>query len=135
MTVALIALFIALGGTATAVTTAIVPLAKRALVADNAKKLQGQTASQTVQGLIEVKTRSVGIAPNQEGYADISCDAGQRVIAGGYRYGDDDYWIDDWGSYPKDEDTWSVYVYQDPGDPSEWPVKVEDVTLYAVCVN
>ena len=39
--VAMIALFVALGGTAGAVVTAAVPLAKRALIADNAKKLNG----------------------------------------------------------------------------------------------
>jgi len=44
--VALVALFVALSGTAGAVVTQAVPLAKRALVADNAKKLQGKTAAQ-----------------------------------------------------------------------------------------
>ena len=44
--VAMIALFVALGGTAGAVVTAAVPLAKRALVSDNAKKLNGLTAVQ-----------------------------------------------------------------------------------------
>ena len=42
--VAMVALFVALGGTAGAVVTAAVPLAKRALVADNAKKVGGLTA-------------------------------------------------------------------------------------------
>ena len=46
LVVALIALFVALGGTAGAVVTQAVPLAKRALVADNAKKLGGKTAAQ-----------------------------------------------------------------------------------------
>ena len=46
--VAMVALFVALGGTAGAVVTAAVPLAKRALVADNAKKLGGQTSAQIV---------------------------------------------------------------------------------------
>ena len=45
--IAMIALFVALGGTAGAVVTATVPLAKRALVADNAKKLNGVTAGAT----------------------------------------------------------------------------------------
>ena len=44
--VATVALFVALGGTAGAVVTAAVPLAKRALVADNAKKLGGMTSAQ-----------------------------------------------------------------------------------------
>ena len=41
LVVATVALFVALGGTAGAVVTAAVPLAKRALVADNAKKVGG----------------------------------------------------------------------------------------------
>ncbi len=44
--VAVVALFFALGGTAGAIATQAVPLAKRALVADNAKKVGGQTAAQ-----------------------------------------------------------------------------------------
>jgi hypothetical protein len=44
MTVALIALFA--GFTGSAIAQSVVPLAKRALVADNAKKLQGRTAAQ-----------------------------------------------------------------------------------------
>ena len=46
--IAMLALFVALGGTAGAVATATVPLAKRALVAENAKKLGGQTSAQIV---------------------------------------------------------------------------------------
>jgi hypothetical protein len=42
----LLALFISLSGTAVA--AGVVPLAKHALVADNAKKLQGRTAAQVV---------------------------------------------------------------------------------------
>jgi hypothetical protein len=42
--VAAIALFVALGGTAGAVVTGAAPLAKRALTANNAEKLQGLTA-------------------------------------------------------------------------------------------
>ena len=57
MIVALLALFVALGGTAVA--AGVVPLAKRALVADNAKKLNGLTAGQIaagIQGRVAVKT-------------------------------------------------------------------------------
>ncbi len=46
MAIALIALFFALGGIGTAATTAIVPLAKRALSADNAKKLEKKSLSE-----------------------------------------------------------------------------------------
>ena len=44
--VAVVALFVRVGGTAGAITAAAVPLAKRALVADNAKKLEGKTSAQ-----------------------------------------------------------------------------------------
>jgi hypothetical protein len=46
LVVGAIALFVALGGTAGAVATGTVPLAKRALAADNARKLDGLTATQ-----------------------------------------------------------------------------------------
>ena len=46
LVVSTVALFVALGGTAGAVVTQAVPLAKRALVAENAKKLGGQTPAQ-----------------------------------------------------------------------------------------
>ena len=46
LVLAVVALFVALSGTAVA--AGVVPLAKRALVADNAKKLQGKTTAQIV---------------------------------------------------------------------------------------
>jgi hypothetical protein len=51
LVVAAVALFVALSGTAVA--AGVVPLAKRALVADNASKLEGKTAAQ-VAALVEV---------------------------------------------------------------------------------
>ena len=57
LVVAMAALFVALGGTAGAVVTAAVPLAKRALVADNAKKLNGVTASQLGAVAVQVALR------------------------------------------------------------------------------
>ncbi len=95
--VAMIALFVALGGTAGAVATATVPLAKRALVADNAKKLGGQTSAQivaraaqapgpasTASGLISVKSAPFSLAPDGQGAFTATCDAGQKAIGGGY---------------------------------------------------
>jgi hypothetical protein len=95
--VALIALFVALGGTAGAVVTAAVPLAKRALVADNAKKLGGKSASQivtqaaqapspasTASGLIAVKTAPFSLGGMGEGDFSATCDAGQKAVGGGY---------------------------------------------------
>ena len=63
MVVALLALFVALGGTAVA--AGIVPLAKRALVADNAKKLGGLSLGQigaSLPALITVRTAPWSLA-------------------------------------------------------------------------
>jgi hypothetical protein len=104
MVVALIALFVALSGSAVA--AGVVPLAKRALSADNAKKLQGFTAAQiatasavagsrlpgpasSAAGLVDVHSGTFSLAaatatssPNQT-FA-VACPAGEKAISGGY---------------------------------------------------
>lgn len=105
LVVAMIALFVGLGGTAGAVVTAAVPLAKRALVADNAKKVGGVTAAQlggaavaaalkespagarpasTASGLVTIKTSPWSLGGDQGNDFAAACDAGQKVVAGGY---------------------------------------------------
>ncbi len=105
LVVAMVALFVALGGTAGAVVTAAVPLAKRALVADKAKKVGGLTATQlgtaaaqagaelsakvpgpasTASSLVTIKSAPWSVNPGQAGDFGAVCDAGQKVIAGGY---------------------------------------------------
>jgi hypothetical protein len=97
LVVSMIALFVALGGTAGAVVTAAVPLAKRALVADNAKKLGGQSSSQlvsqaaaapgpasTAAALISVKAVPFALSADGQGSFTATCDAGQKAIGGGY---------------------------------------------------
>src|SRR5881628_392743 len=90
--ISLIALFVALGGTAVA--AGVVPLAKRSLVADNAKKLGGKTAAQvaalrpapavtSVAGLTSVKTVPWSLNAQQANDLTVTCDAGQKAIAGG----------------------------------------------------
>ncbi len=59
MIVALLALFVALSGTAVA--AGIVPLAKRALVADNAKKLNGATLKQVIGGIVTAAPALVSV--------------------------------------------------------------------------
>jgi hypothetical protein len=94
--VAVLALFVALSGTAWAVGNAIVPLAKRALVADNARKLNGQAPAalvakaaqqpgpaSTAAGLVVVKSVAYSLAPNQQNDFTIPCDAGTKAISGG----------------------------------------------------
>ena len=89
------ALFVSLSGTAIA--AGVVPLAKRALVADNAMKIGGQTpaAIQTAAarqpgpassaaGLVTIKTAPWSMAPDGHSDTAVMCDAGQKAIGGGY---------------------------------------------------
>ena len=107
--VSMVALFVALGGTAGAVVTAAVPLAKRALVADNAKKVGGLTAAQlgtaaaqagakvalsespagprpasAASSLVTIKTAPWSLGGDQGADFTAACDAGQKVVGGGY---------------------------------------------------
>ena len=145
LVVAMVALFVALGGTAGAVVTAAVPLAKRALVADNANKLQGKTAVQigaaaasaalsqspagarpasTTAGLTVIKTVAAGsVAPGTLRESQIPCDAGQTAIAGGMS---SDGIVAMFDSYPSNATTWTV-DYADLGSAAA------NVTAYAVC--
>jgi hypothetical protein len=101
LVVAMLALFVALGGTAGAVATGAVPLAQRALVANNAMKLNGLTAKQigtasaaagaalpgpasSAAGLVSVKSSPGTIAAQSAGQYTVSCDSGQTVMGGGF---------------------------------------------------
>jgi hypothetical protein len=140
--VAMIALFVGLGGTAGAVAVQAVPLAKRALVADNAKKLGGQTSKQLVAqaagfpgpassaaGLIVVKTGAWSLAPGQSSNFTVACDGGQKAISGG--------WSDpgDWSS---------SYQSMPTGDGAGWTINIwspraatgtQAGSLYAICLK
>jgi len=85
MVVALLALFVALGGTAVA--AGIVPLAKRALVADNAKKLGGLSLGQigaSLPALITVRTAPWSLAAGAGNDFSVACSAGEKAVSGGY---------------------------------------------------
>jgi hypothetical protein len=95
MVVALLALFVALSGTAVA--AGVVPLAKRALSADNAKKLGGQSKAQiaaaaaalpgpasNASSLVSVKASPWSLNGGQGTDFTVSCDAGQKAMSGGY---------------------------------------------------
>jgi hypothetical protein len=97
MVVALVALFVALSGSAVAAT--VVPLAKRALVADNAKKLGGRTPAQLIAasaalpsparsaaGLVSVRTGPFSLNPDQGQAFTANCQTGERAVSGGYTY-------------------------------------------------
>jgi hypothetical protein len=144
--VAMLALFVALGGTAGAVVTAAVPLAKRALVADNAKKVGGQSAAQIVSAgakagatlaaqnppssaaaLVTRKSSSASIGAGAGQSFSIACDAGQKVLGGGFS--SDGPLIVAVASGPTDDSTWSLGLLNldDSGG--------HNVTLYATCLK
>jgi hypothetical protein len=109
LVVALTALFVALSGTAVA--AGVVPLAKRALSADNAKKLGGKTAAQvaslpgpaatlggktadqiaatpgpasSIASLVSTKSAPWSLNPSQVASFTVACNAGQKAVGGGY---------------------------------------------------
>jgi hypothetical protein len=107
--ISVLALFVALSGTALA--AGIVPLAKRALsadkaktaaIADNAKKLGGQTAAaiqaaaaqaaqapgpaSSVAALVSVKTAPFALAPAGQQMFTAACAAGEKAVGGGFTY-------------------------------------------------
>jgi hypothetical protein len=88
MVIAIIALFVALGGTAVA--AGIVPKAKVAL---NALKLQGKTAAQvaatpgpasSASGLVSNVTASFSAAGNGIATTAPACPSGSKAVSGGY---------------------------------------------------
>jgi hypothetical protein len=153
MAVALAALFVGLSGTAVA--AGVPALAKRALVADNAKKLGGQTSAQllatantaakqaaqsaasaaasqpgpasTAAGLTVIKTQSGGAMPpgNSLRQLEVACDAGQKVVGGGMS---SDGVIVTFDSYPKSDASWEVVVGNLGGGTA-------NVTVYAICLK
>lgn len=145
--VASVALFVGLGGTAGAVVEAAVPLAKRALVADNARKVNGLSASQlgaaaaqvalrqspagprpasSAAGLVTVKTQNVSLQADGQGPFTISCDAGQKVMGGGFSSNGDVY---NWDSHPASDSAWRLYLANaDETSPAS-------ITLYATCLR
>ena len=145
--VAMVALFVALGGTAGAVVNAAVPLAKRALVADNAKKLGGQTSAQiaaqgakaalalspagprpasTTAGLVVSKSQAGGSVPSGAiRTAQIACDAGQTAVGGGMS---SDGAVATFDSYPVNATTWEI-GFGNLGDGAA------NATLYVICMR
>ena len=148
LVVAMIALFVALGGTAGAVVTAAVPLAKRALVADNAKKLGGQTAAQiaaqgakaavtlspagareasTAAALVTTKTQSAQLGAGAGQAFQLVCDTGQKVLSGGFVA--DNAVIIAVANAPVSDTTWGIGLLNlDSSAPA-------NVNLYAICLK
>ena len=147
--VALVALFVALSGTAVA--AGVVPLAKRALtadrakqaaVADVAKKLGPQaTAAMVLQagqspgpassaaGLVSVKTAAFSLSPDQQSTFTAACGAGEKALSGGFSY-DGSALVLPVDSMPTgDGSGWQLYLlnFSDTAAASG--------TVYAVCLR
>ncbi len=123
------------------------PLAKRALVADNAKKLGGQTLGQlsakaaqaaqaaaaapgpasTAAGLVVTKSQAVGQMPPGTAIRPFSaaCDAGSRVIGGGMS---SDGAVVTFDSYPKSDTEWEVVA-------GNFGSGTANVSIYAICLR
>ena len=142
LVVAMVSLFVALSGTAGAVVSAAVPLAKRALVADNAKKVGGQTPTQIAQqaaaqpgpastaaGLVTVKTGSWSNGAGSGNDFTVTCDTGQKAVGGGWD--DPGGWSHSWDDRPTSDGAgWHIYVSTGPSAPGN-----QSGGLYAVCLR
>ena len=132
---AVLALFVALAGTANAVGDAAVPLARRALVAENAKKLNGQTAREvakipgpasTAAGVVTTRTKAILISPGPGNYFTIDCNPNEKVI--GVGYASNAVVLNLVFSQPVSERTWRMgFVNFDD--------KLATTTLYAICIQ
>jgi hypothetical protein len=112
LVVAVIALFVALSGTAVA--AGVVPMAKRALFANNAGKLQGKSVRQiaalpgpastlagmrpediaeltgpasTASSLVSTASVPFALAPEEEKDVSAQCPSGAKALSGGYTTG------------------------------------------------
>lgn len=160
LVIAVLALFVALGGTAGAVATQAVPLAKRALTADrakvagvadkaktaavseNAKRLGGQTPQQLVAqasalpgpassaaGLVVVKAGTWSLPPGEGNNFTVMCDAGQKVISGGWS--DPGDWAASFQSLPTaDGAGWTINIWTFYSAPT-----TQTGSLYAICIR
>jgi hypothetical protein len=130
--VALVALFVALSGTAVAA-----GVVAHARLADNAKRLVGKTPAQvaamapapsSLAGYITVKTASWSLNANQGSDFKTACDAGQKAIAGGFDNPQGAAIAIDTRPSP-DGSSWQIYL-----------LNVDDTagasgSLYAVCMR
>lgn len=148
LVVALLALFVALSGTAVAAT--VVPLAKRALtadrakqaaVADVAKKLGPQATTALVSraaqapgpassaaGLVSTKTGAFALNADEGRMFSAACAAGEKAVGGGFSY-----------------DSSALVLALDSlptGDGSGWQLFLANLsdssasgTVYAVCIR
>jgi hypothetical protein len=90
LVISVVALFVALGGTAFATVNAIVPKAKLSL---NSLKLQGKTAAQvaaipgpaaSAAGLVAIRSASFSVAASGVAQVAVPCQSGEKALSGGY---------------------------------------------------
>lgn len=133
--VAVLALFVALAGTANAVVDAAVPLARRALVAENAKKLNGKTAREiantlgpasTAAGVVSTRTKAILITPGPGNTFTIDCNPNEKVIGAGYA--SNAAVLNLVFSYPVSERSWRMGF-------ANVDNKTATTTLYAICIR
>src|SRR6185503_8716825 len=140
LVIAVAALFVSLGGTAVA--AGVVPLAKRALVADTATKLGGQTPAQltaaaakqpgpasSAAGLVTVKTSPWSMTAGGHSDVTVMCDSGQKAVGGGYD--DPGGYAFAWDPRPTgDAAGWRVHIHLPKDAPSQ-----QTGALYATCLR
>jgi hypothetical protein len=153
MVVAVAALLVALTGTAIA--AQVVPLANRARVADNAKKLRGMTPAQvaripgpattlegktadqiaalpgpatTAAGTVVYKTATRTLEPGVAVDTTTACDQGQKAVGGGFQ-GPDNNLITTFDSRPSsDGGAWRLRL-------ANFDFENATATLVAVCLK
>ena len=91
LVIAIVALFSSLSGTAVA--AGVVPMAKKALFAQNAGKLKGKTLAQvaampgpstSAAPLVSSTATPFALAPSEEKEFIVQCPAGRKAVSGGY---------------------------------------------------
>ena len=153
LVIALVALVVALTGTAIA--AQVVPLAARAKVADNAKKLRGKTPVQiaampgpatsldgknadqiaatpgpasSVAALVTYKTATKTVASGATVDTSTACDQGQKAVGGGFQ-GPDNSFVTALDSRPSaDGGAWRLRL-------TSFDFQDATVTLVAVCLK
>lgn len=130
MVVACIALLVSMTGTAVAAS----PVVKRALFANNAGKLQGKTAAEvaalpgpasSAAGVVTSKSLADSLAPDSGREFTIGCDAGQKIVSGGYS---STGVVISFDSRPTSETTWGIYLANIGSSGAT-------VNLHAVCMG
>jgi hypothetical protein len=131
---AVVALFVALSSTAVA--ASVVPLARRALQADNARRLAGRTPAQvaalpgpatSASGLVTIKTASFSLGPNAGADVIVACDAGRKAVGGGF---DSNGPVFNFDTRPMaNGSAWAIYL----ANPDE--ASGHSGTAYAVCLR